>query len=314
MAISPLNTAVPGGDELVDSLFCQTSSLVDEIKFNSAPFTTLLDTRFETICLDFLCFIESEAASSNPLKEDFRVVENIFFGADEDDIVDVGVDNFATATREIEKEESCELGSGAGLTLTHAETIGFVVFLALAETKKVSDRVQVRELVVVGSEVEGSEVFTSGDEIADVNLGRELELLEGFLAIFAVDIEGFTKKAEALLGKFGNGEELDPTSNLASWDFSDSTGSFEFIEMFLLNWSLWAAVCSACWEFFVPGDVFEHLVGFHHVLAQFFISVFEFVETSIVESTAILLVVNWPVRSVDIGVDELVGRRALLPV
>lgn len=67
------------------------------------------------------------------------------------------------------------------------------------------------------------------------------------------------------------------------------------------------------WKCFVPADVVEYLVGFHHFAAKVFIRVFEFVEGGSVES-AMFLVVNWPVGGVDARVDELIRRRALLPV
>lgn len=223
MAIGPLTTTIPGGVELVQGFFRQASSFVDEVKLYTTPFTLLFDAGFDTIEFDFLFFIEGEATCSSALQEDDGVVEDIFFGADEDNVVNVGVNNFATAPREVEKEESRELGSGAGLTLTHTKTIGFVVFLALAEAEKFGDLVRVGELVIVCSEVEGSKVLASVDEVADVSLGREDELLESILAIEQVDVDGLTEKAKALLSEFRDGEELDPTTDFASWNFGDAT-------------------------------------------------------------------------------------------
>lgn len=95
---------------------------------------------------------------------------NIFGGANEDDVVDVSVHRLATAFGEVEEEESSGLSDVTTLALTHGEARSAVVLISLAEAEVITDAGCVEELIVVGGEVEGGEVRTFLDHVADVVL------------------------------------------------------------------------------------------------------------------------------------------------
>lgn len=148
LTIGPVGTVQPRQLEFLDCLVRKAGSLVGEVESNTAPFHGRHYDRFETVASDVVGFVDSDVSGRASFEEDLGVVEDIFLGTDENDVVDVGV-GLAAATFEVQEEQRVKLSTAHASTLTHAQTVGAEVVLPFTEAEVAADLGIILELVVV---------------------------------------------------------------------------------------------------------------------------------------------------------------------
>ena len=69
--------------------------------------------------IDEFSFIQSDTSFFTSFDKFHRIVFNVVKRADEDDIIDIGMNGLAPSTGEIKEEKSCCLTNIAAVTLPH---------------------------------------------------------------------------------------------------------------------------------------------------------------------------------------------------
>ena len=183
-------------------------------------------------------------------------MENIFIGANKNDVIDDGTDNLATTAGEVEDQSCCGFSGFNSLTLTHGELLERVVLLTFSKTKKFPNFWIVEKLIVVGGEVEGGEMSSMKNKLGDVLLGWELQLAESTLGKLVVEFVGELDGAEAAFVKFKNGEKTTVTSNFFLGNLFDTVDLLHGVDLGQGNLSRRSTFVSAGGKtFFVEIDV-----------------------------------------------------------
>lgn len=158
LSMCPVFAVCPRDSGLDQSFLDEFRSLVDEVEGNAAPLASLLNACVDTLFAEKCSLVESDVGRFAAADEFEGIVANFFGRADEDDVVDVSVDCLTFPSGEVEEEECRGLRDVAALPLAHGEPGGFEVLVCFAETEEIADAVLVGELIVVGREIECSEM------------------------------------------------------------------------------------------------------------------------------------------------------------
>ena len=206
-------------------------------------------------------------------------MQNLLVGTNKGRVVDDGVSDDALTIFKVHEELSCCLTDVAALALAHREKICGVELAVFATAQVVTNSVFESELIVVSGHVERGEVSPLQNHVADRLLRWETRSDQSFLAEDFVDFVRVSNWTEALLSVFGNREELDVTTNFRATNFSDAVSFQKLLNEVVANVSNRATVCTAFRHlFFVHFDVVQITMHLHHVVADVWMFVAEFVK------------------------------------
>ena len=172
LSVSPVGAIGPRHFDFRDCLVNELDRFLGEVEGDTTPIERGDGEVFDTVLLDVAFLIECHFRCAAAFDEDLGVMDDVFAGPNEDDVVDVGVD-FAASTFEVEQEECRSLSNIATVTLAHAETILLIKFVSLLETEELADSWVVSKLIVVGREIEGCCMGALMNQIDDIRLSRE---------------------------------------------------------------------------------------------------------------------------------------------
>jgi len=242
LTVGPVVSSTPGEFQFEVCLVDDLDLIVDEIKTNTTPLTSLLNAGIKAASCELGGFVEREVGDATAFEEYFGIVTNVFFGSDKYDVIDVGVNGLAFAFGEIEEEQCCGLGYLTSVALTHAQSICFVVLVAFSKTKIVTDVVLVFELIVISSEIKRGEVRAFEDHVADVILGGETELDKRVLSKSVVEVDGFSDRTVSFFEELDDSEEIDVAPDHTTRNLRYILIFFEDVNKLLWDRSLRALV------------------------------------------------------------------------
>ena len=146
----PVRTVRPRGDGLVARLFRDADLLFRRVQMHAAPVALLDDKRRDGFLANLagdVELVDDGADGTSALKEDDRILHDLLFRADEDDVVDDG-GGLADLSGEVEKYLGDSLGDLACRALAHGKAVqAEEVVGSVAEAESRPDVCVIRELV-----------------------------------------------------------------------------------------------------------------------------------------------------------------------